>query len=74
LKPGYQNVLVLWAGTNDLATGAATVQAVYSNLVGYGTYSARCWLAGGGCDHHPAYILVRRTHVTGSFPRKCCGA
>jgi lysophospholipase L1-like esterase len=33
LKPGYQNVLVLWAGTNDLATGAATVQAAYSNLV-----------------------------------------
>jgi hypothetical protein len=33
LKPGAQNVLVLWAGTNDLATGAGTAQTAYANLL-----------------------------------------
>lgn len=74
LKPGYQNVLVLWAGTNDLATGLATVQAIHSNLAAIGRYCPRRWLAGGSCDRHPANIVVRRVFVSGVFPRKCCGA
>jgi lysophospholipase L1-like esterase len=33
LKPGAQNVLVLWASTNDLATGAGNVQTTFMNLL-----------------------------------------
>ena len=33
--PGINNVLVVWAGTNDMAIGGATPAATYANLVSY---------------------------------------